>query len=84
MLQRLRQSINTAAVNTIEKIGPQTVVDYAQRFGIKSRLYAYPTLALGTSEVTPLEMANAYGVFAANGIRAEPTWSGRSWTGPVT
>ena len=72
MVHAFANSINTAAVNTIEKIGPHTVRDYAQRFGIKSRLYAYPTLALGTSEVTPLEMANAYGVFAANGIRTEP------------
>ena len=55
-----------------ERSAPQTVRDYAQRFGIKSHLYAYPTLALGTSEVTPLEMASAYGVFAANGIRNEP------------
>jgi membrane peptidoglycan carboxypeptidase len=59
-------------VNTAVKIGPQTVKDYAQRLGIKSRLYAYPSIALGTSEVSPLEMANAYGVFAANGLRAEP------------
>jgi 1A family penicillin-binding protein len=72
MVHAFAKSINTAAVNTIEKIGPRTVVDYAKRFGIKSRLYAYPTLALGTSEVSPLEMANAYGVYAANGLRAEP------------
>jgi 1A family penicillin-binding protein len=65
-------SINTAAVNTIHRIGPRTVVEYARRFGIKSRLYAYDSLALGTSEVSPMEMANAYGVFATNGIRAEP------------
>jgi membrane peptidoglycan carboxypeptidase len=72
MVKAFASSINTAAVNTIEKIGPRTVVDYAKRFGIKSHLDAYPSLALGTYGVTPLEMANAYGVFAANGIRFEP------------
>jgi penicillin-binding protein 1A len=72
MVNAFAQSVNTAAVNTAVKIGPRTVKDYAQRLGIKSRLLAYPSLALGTSEVTPMEMANAYGVFAANGIRAEP------------
>lgn len=73
MVHAFAKSINTAAVNTIEKIGPREVIDYARRFGIKSHLYAYPTLALGASEVTPLEMANAYGVFAVNGVRAEPS-----------
>jgi penicillin-binding protein 1A len=72
MVNAFAQSINTAAVNTAVRIGPRTVKDYAQRLGIKSKLLAYPSIALGTSEVTPLEMANAYGVFAANGIRAEP------------
>ncbi len=72
MVRAFAKSINTAAVNTIERVGPRTVVDYAKRFGIKSHLYAYPSLALGSCEVSPLEMANAYGVFAANGIRAEP------------
>jgi membrane peptidoglycan carboxypeptidase len=72
MVRAFAKSINTAAVNTIEVIGPSTVADYAHRFGIKSHLNHYLSLALGSSEVSPLEMANAYGVFAANGIRAEP------------
>lgn len=72
MLHAFAKSVNTAAVNTIESVGPRTVADYAHRFGIRSHLNAYLSLALGTSEVSPLEMANAYGVFAAHGIRAEP------------
>jgi penicillin-binding protein 1A len=65
-------SDNPAAVNTLMEIGASTVVDYAQRLGISSPLRAYPSLALGASEVTPLELTSAYGVFAARGIRAEP------------
>jgi penicillin-binding protein 1A len=72
MIKAFALSINPAAVNTIMDIGPATVVDYARRLGIQSPLRAYPSLALGSSEVTPLELTSAYGVFAANGVRAEP------------
>jgi membrane peptidoglycan carboxypeptidase len=72
VLQAFALSDNPAAVNTLMEVGASTVVDYAQRLGIKSTLRAYPSLALGASEVTPLELTSAYGVFAAGGIRAEP------------
>lgn len=72
ILKAFALSDNPAAVNTLRAVGAQTVVDYAQRLGIKSPLRAYPSLALGASEVTPLELTSAFGVFAAGGIRAEP------------
>jgi penicillin-binding protein 1A len=73
ILQAFAFSDNPAAVNTLMEVGASTVVDYAQRLGVKSPLRAYPSLALGASEVTPLEITSAYGVFAARGVRAEPT-----------
>src|SRR5262249_48478710 len=72
MIKAFALSNNPAAVNTIMEIGPSTVVDYARRLGIQSPLRAYPSLALGSSEVTPLELTSAYGVYAADGVRAEP------------
>jgi membrane peptidoglycan carboxypeptidase len=48
------------------------VIDYAERTGIKSPLQPHLSLALGTNDVTALEMASAYGTLATLGVRAEP------------
>ncbi|RMG68386.1 MAG: PBP1A family penicillin-binding protein [Calditrichaeota bacterium] len=68
----LRRSINLVAARLILEIGPQTVVDYAHRLGIHTPLRPYPSLAMGSSEVIPLELVSAYGVFANKGVRVEP------------
>jgi penicillin-binding protein 1A len=68
----LEQSINIPAIKTIAELGPQTVIAYAKRMGITSPLQPVLSLALGTADVTPLEMASAYGTLAALGVRAEP------------
>ncbi|HEV8352633.1 MAG TPA: penicillin-binding protein 1A [bacterium] len=68
----LEHSINVPAIKTIAEIGPERVVDVARRMGIASPLRPDLTLALGSSEVTPLEMASAFGTLAAVGVRAEP------------
>lgn len=72
MLRAFASSINTCAANTILAVGPGEVVEFAHRLGIKSKLAPVPSLALGSSEVTVLEMAVAYGAIAAGGRRAEP------------
>jgi len=68
----IERSINIPAIKTLIEVTPPRVVEYASRMGIRSPLNPYLSLALGTSEVTPLEMASAYGVFATLGVRAEP------------
>lgn len=65
-------SSNGAAVNLGLKVGLQNVVEMAHRLGIKSHLLAVPSLPLGTSEVSVVEMAGAYSVFDNEGNRAEP------------
>ena len=65
-------SINTIAVQLGQEIGISSVVDVAHRLGIQSPLDAVPSLALGTSDVTPLEMTAAYGSFATLGRKVEP------------
>ena len=53
-------------------VGPESTVDIAHRMGITSPLDAVPSITLGTSGVTPLEMADAYATLAANGVRHKP------------
>ncbi|MBI4056270.1 MAG: PBP1A family penicillin-binding protein [Elusimicrobia bacterium] len=68
----LELSRNVASVWLIERVGPPQVVEVARKAGIRSRLDPVPSLGLGTSVVSPLEMANALGTFANLGIRSEP------------
>ncbi|MGE5559070.1 MAG: transglycosylase domain-containing protein [Bacillota bacterium] len=70
--QALVASCNVCAVKLIEKVSPQKVVDLARASGIKSRLSANLSLALGTSEVTPLELTAAYAAFANGGYFIPP------------
>jgi len=65
-------SSNVAAARTLRLAGVDHVIDMAQRCGIESKLRAEPSLALGTSEVTPLELTAAYAAFANNGRRVKP------------
>jgi membrane peptidoglycan carboxypeptidase len=53
-------------------VGPDNTVETAHRMGITSPLDAVPSITLGTSGVTPLEMADAYATLAAGGIRHKP------------
>jgi penicillin-binding protein 1A len=68
----LAHSVNTITANLAQEVGVTTVIDAAQRCGITSPLEANASLALGTSEVTPLEMTAAYGAFASGGDRVYP------------
>jgi len=65
--EALERSLNVPFARLGLAIGPQRIVETARRMGIESPLHAVPSLALGASEVTPLEMARAYGVLAAGG-----------------
>lgn len=70
----LRRSLNLVTVRVLQSIieRPERVVEYARKMGIKSPLQAVDAIALGASEVTPLEITSAYGVFANGGILNEP------------
>ena len=64
----LALSLNTVAVRLGLEVGPRAVVATAHRLGIGSDLQANASIALGTSEVTPLELVTAYAPFANGGI----------------
>ncbi|SFG60305.1 transglycosylase domain-containing protein [Methylobacterium gossipiicola] len=68
----LAHSLNTVAVRLGQEVGPKTVVQTAQRLGISSPLQANGSIALGTSEVTPLELVGAYAAFANGGTGVIP------------
>ena len=67
-------SVNTIAAQLVEMVHPDGVIDVARRCGITSPLQPVYSIALGTSGVSPLEMASAFSTFAAGGIRHEPFW----------
>ena len=64
----LEKSRNLVSADIVSKIGVDAVIKYAKKLGIESPLGRNLSLALGSSEVTLLEMTRAYGVFAAKGI----------------
>lgn len=68
----LENSLNAASVDLLIRLGYQPVIDLASRFGITSDLKPYPSMALGTFDVSLLEMVSAYGVFENHGIHARP------------
>jgi penicillin-binding protein 1A len=72
LTKALSQSLNTVAVRLGLEVGPKAIATVAHRLGIISELSPNPSLALGTSEVTPLEIVAAYVPFANDGIGVEP------------
>src|SRR5579875_2917212 len=69
LAQALQRSLNTVAAELADQVGRDKVADTARRLGITTPINTDPAMALGTSLVTPLEMAQAYDSFA-NGGRA--------------
>jgi len=68
----LAQSLNVPTVRMLAKIGTDETVRFAHSLGIRSPLRAVLSLALGSSDVTLLELTSAYSVFANSGIRLDP------------
>jgi len=68
----MAHSVNTITVNLAQEVGVPNVVAAAKRVGITSPLEANASLALGTNEVTPLELTAAYAAFANGGHRVSP------------
>lgn len=70
--EAIARSDNVYAVTTNVLVGPKTVAETAHAMGITSPLDAYPSLALGVSPTSPLQMATAYATLANGGIRVTP------------
>src|SRR5437899_340960 len=72
LTQALAMSLNTVAVRVGLEVGPKNVVRTAHRLGISSKLDANPSIALGTSEVSMIELVGAYAPFANGGLGISP------------
>jgi penicillin-binding protein 1A len=70
----LAQSRNIPALKLANKVGIRSVIDYAERFGVTSKLPPYLPVALGSAEITLLEQASAYSVFPNDGVRVSPRY----------
>jgi penicillin-binding protein 1A len=69
----LVKSKNLVSVRILQAISPQYAQDYIKRFGFDPKLHPpYLTMALGAGNVTPIQMAQAYSVFANGGFRVPP------------
>ncbi|MEX2271969.1 MAG: PBP1A family penicillin-binding protein [Vicinamibacterales bacterium] len=68
----LMVSSNRAAAQLMQQVGLSSTIHTARRLGIESQLPAVPSLALGTGEVTLLEMVSAFGAFANEGVWTRP------------
>jgi penicillin-binding protein 1A len=68
----LELSVNVTSVKLMDLVGVGSAIDFARRCGITGPLPAYPSLALGSADLVPLEMAAAYASFANQGVLVKP------------
>jgi penicillin-binding protein 1A len=69
LTQAVSRSSNCAFARVAMAVGPEKIVDMAHRLGIERPLEAVPSITLGTQSVSPLDMAAAFSVLAADGVR---------------
>jgi penicillin-binding protein 1B len=70
--EALTDSLNVATVKVAELVGYTRVTDMAHQFGLDPSIQPTPSVALGAYEMTPLEVASGYTIFANEGVRTEP------------
>lgn len=72
--EALAESVNSISAYLIKQFGPEAVVQLARKMGISSPLDPYPSIALGTPDVSVYEMVAAYSTFANKGVYTEPQY----------
>lgn len=70
--EAMAESVNSITAQVMQELGPENVVEFANRVGIESKLDPVPALCLGTSDVSVFEMVGAYSTFVNNGIHIKP------------
>ncbi|MBT8268008.1 MAG: transglycosylase domain-containing protein [Bacteroidia bacterium] len=68
----LGNSVNTITARLMDKVGPQPVIDMAQKLGIEQDILPVPSIALGTPDLSVYEMVAAYSTFANKGVYNKP------------
>ena len=76
--EALAKSVNTVSAQLIDKVGPRNVIDLAEKLGIDTeKMEEYPSIALGSVEVSLYEMVGAYSTLANKGVYTEPYFISR-------
>jgi len=70
--EAVEKSLNVPTARLGLEVGVDRIIEVARRFGIESHLPPVPSLALGTAELSPLEVARVYATLANGGVRSEP------------
>jgi penicillin-binding protein 1B len=73
MRQAITKSLNIATIKFAEKIGYTKITELARRLGLNEQIKPYPAMAIGSFEITPLEMVRAYTAFANGGLLSSLT-----------
>jgi penicillin-binding protein 1B len=73
MRQAITKSLNIATIKLAEKVGYGKIAELARRLGLNEQIKPYPAMAIGSFEITPLEMVGAYTAFANGGLLSELT-----------
>lgn len=68
----LASSVNTISARLMDKVGPQPVIELVEKLGVKSKIPAVPSIALGTPDISVYEMVAAYATFANQGVYTKP------------
>lgn len=68
----LANSVNTVTARLIDKVGPQPVIDLAEKLGVTANVLPVPSIALGTPDLSVYEMVAAYSAFANKGVYTKP------------
>ncbi|MDU8884598.1 transglycosylase domain-containing protein [Yeosuana sp. MJ-SS3] len=68
----LANSVNTVTARLIDKVGPQPVIDLAEKLGVTTEIPPVPSIALGTTDLSVYEMVGAYSAFANKGVYTKP------------
>lgn len=70
----LANSINTITAYLMKQIGPQPIVDLARKLGITSTVEPYPSICLGTADISVYEMTGAFAAYSNKGVRTKPIY----------
>lgn len=72
MMTALAKSVNNAALYILKQVGIEPFIDFAHKCGIVSRMDAFPSVALGVSDISLFEMLGAYSMFPNGGMHTDP------------
>ena len=70
----LAGSVNTISAYLMKQLGPKPMIDMARRMGINSHMDPYPSICLGTPDISVFELTGAYSTFPNKGVAARPVY----------